>query len=150
MSYSSVVLEPAVSAAIVAEMRRAKGTETGGVLVGYTRECELIACAASGPGPRAELSRHKVMVDGEFAAKFCQQMFERTDGRCDYIGDWHCHLSCLVIPSELDHNAMRIMAEFPSSPTRHPVSVIRAKWSGRTKAYRYDERLVRVPLIVDE
>jgi integrative and conjugative element protein (TIGR02256 family) len=150
MSYTSVFVRAAAMKSICAEMRKAIFTETGGALVGYLDRAVLIVTAASGPGPRGRFSCSQVMIDGAYAAKFCQRAFRESGGRIDYVGDWHCHLSWVVRPSVLDHIAMKTMAEFTQSNTRHPVSLIRAQWSRRMKAFRYDEKLVPIPHSVEE
>jgi integrative and conjugative element protein (TIGR02256 family) len=150
MSYRSVFVRAAAMKTITAEMRKAMFTETGGALVGYLDRAVLVVTAASGPGPRGRLSYTRVMIDGVHAAQFCQRAFRESGGRIDYVGDWHCHLSCVVRPSVLDRVAMKTMVEFEQSNTRHPVSLIRARWSRRMKAFRYDGKLVPIPHSVEK
>ena len=148
MSIARVVcLAPAVDA-VRAEMRRVRFKETGGPLVGYAIGDTLTVTAAGGPGPRAQLSALYVKIDGAAAAGFCAAEYKKTRGASDYIGDWHCHLSCVIRPSDLDLGAMAEMAEWEGSPTRNPISLIWCKWKLRIcRAFIYEEgRLRAIPL----
>jgi integrative and conjugative element protein (TIGR02256 family) len=139
-----------------AESKKARGTETGGPLVGYvTAENVLIAVDAAGPGPRAILKRYSVTIDGEYAQRFCDIASNMSDGHIDYVGDWHRHTGISLKPSPLDIYAMKIMAEFSYSPTHFPVSLIYRKWPEALVLYVWDGSgtLRRIPqskvLLVD-
>ncbi len=126
------------------EMKRASCTETGGVLVGYSEGDSLVVTAASGPGPRAKLRLFSVTIDGKHAQQFCDRVSQESDGKIDYLGDWHCHFAFSITPSTDDHRAMEIMAEFEDSPTKTPISLIWAKYCGKFVTYVYtEERLLK-------
>lgn len=121
-----------------AESKRARGTETGGPLVGYvTPENVLIIVDAAGPGPRAVLKRYSVTIDGEYAQRFCDAAGNMSDGRVDYVGV-HRHTGISLRPSPHDVYAMKIMAEFTYSPTKFPVSLIYRKWPEALVLYVWD------------
>lgn len=133
-----VVVENRVFSTTSREMRKARMTETGGPLVGHLDGHHLLVTGASGPGPRADLRLRSVEIDGAHAERFCASVRRKTNGVDDYIGDWHCHVGYSLRPSRLDYEAMKTMAEFPSSPTLTPVSLIWSKWSAKVSAYVYD------------
>ena len=110
-----VIIDEGVFSIVKREMRRARLTETGGALVGHHQGHYVVVTSASGPGPKAELRMHSVMIDGAHAERFCSKARRKSKGTEDYIGDWHCHLGYSLKPSKLDYNAMKTMAEFSSA-----------------------------------
>lgn len=138
--FKAIVIQSAALETVTREMLKAAGTETGGALTGHIHNDELVVTAASGPGPRAKLEKYSVLIDGEHAERFCNQVRRKSFGEDDYVGDWHCHLANSLKPSDMDHRAMQTMAEFGFSPPRQPISVIWSKPSGRARGYYYDRR----------
>ena len=120
------------------EMQTARLTETGGALVGYPEGDTLHITAASGPGPKAVLRLFSVEIDGAFAQKFCDAELRKSDGTVDYVGDWHCHPSLSIKPSNQDYNAMKIMSDFTGSPTRTPVTLICSRLTSRFSIYVFN------------
>jgi integrative and conjugative element protein (TIGR02256 family) len=139
MEFNRVILSAKCLSVIKNESRKARGTETGGPLVGYIAEGFLLVVAdASGPGPRGRLERYSVTIDGEHAQKFCDQINQESEGLIDYVGDWHKHTGISLRPSNHDVSAMKIMADFELSPTRHPISLIYRKWPQALQIYVWD------------
>jgi integrative and conjugative element protein (TIGR02256 family) len=110
----------------------------------------LIVTNATGPGPKARLEPYSVTIDGEHAQKFCDRMHSLSDGRVDYVGDWHRHPGLSLNPSEHDVSAMRTMAGFKFSPTKHPISLIYRKCPEKFKVYVWDgsDALSKIPAII--
>jgi len=139
MEFSSIILLPKCLSVIRSESRKAKCAETGGPLVGYiAKDGALVVTDAAGPGPKALLGPFSVTIDGEHAQKFCDRILSESDGRIDYVGDWHKHPGLSLRPSEHDVSAMKTMANFKYSPTRHPISVIYRCWPQGLQAYVWD------------
>jgi integrative and conjugative element protein (TIGR02256 family) len=114
----------------------ARCIETGGPLVGYVaKDGALVVVDADGPGPKAKLARYSVTIDGEHAQKFCDQASRDSNGRIDYVGDWHKHPGISLRPSEHDIFAMKTMANFKFSPTKHPISLIFRRLPEAWQAY---------------
>ena len=114
-----------VLAVIRAEVRLSPKTETGGALVGYlAREGTLVITNACGPGPRADLGRTSVMIDGQHAAAFCTRMYKDSGGRLDYVGDWHRHPAFSLAASEQDIEAMLTIQKAGCCSVPYPVSAI--------------------------
>ena len=132
------------------EMKKVWKTETGGVLVGALADGVLSVAAASGPGPRAERRMCSVLIDGVHAGQFCRAASRESQGRIDYVGDWHCHLAVSIKPSAMDLSAMQTMADFAGSPTRTPLTLIFSRYTGKFKAYLFAEerRLCELPCSV--
>jgi integrative and conjugative element protein (TIGR02256 family) len=125
MIYRHVFIVQSVLTTIRREVRRARFTETGGPMVGYVSEDRaLVVTHAAGPGPRAKLSTFSVLIDGSHAQQFCERISRRTDGRIDYVGDWHRHLGWSLNASNDDRRAMREMAAFEYCPITNPASLI--------------------------
>jgi integrative and conjugative element protein (TIGR02256 family) len=139
MDFSSVMVLSKCLSIIRVESCKAQGTETGGPLVGYVAKAGiLIVTGATGPGPKARLERYSVTIDGEHAQRFCDQIRRESDGSIDYIGDWHKHTGISLKPSGQDVAAMKIMAEFEFSPTKHPISLIYRRWPEALQPYVWD------------
>lgn len=128
MIYRHIFIVQSVLTMIRKEVRRARFTETGGPLAGYVSEDrDIVVTHAAGPGPRAKLSPFSVMIDGKHAQQFCDKVNRRTEGRIDYVGDWHRHLGWSLKASTDDLLAMREMAAFEYCPIVNPISLIYRK-----------------------
>jgi integrative and conjugative element protein (TIGR02256 family) len=141
---NKVVLSPAALRQIRAEIRRVKRAETGGALVGEVLNGIVRVTAASGPGPQAKLKFTSILIDGNHATSFCDREFDQSNGRIDYVGDWHCHPGWSLAPSSRDNHAMKEMAEHTPALDYLPVSLIFARWSRRWKAFQYRGSLVEI------
>lgn len=139
MEFDRIILSPKSLFVIKAESRKARCVETGGPLVGYVaKDGALIVTDAAGPGPNAKMERYSVTIDGTHAQKFCDQCRNESDGLIDYVGDWHKHPGFSLRPSEHDIFAIKTMAIFEHSPTKHPISLIYRRWPQALQAYVWD------------
>jgi integrative and conjugative element protein (TIGR02256 family) len=139
MRFHRVILLPQCLSVIRAESHKARGVETGGPLVGYVgNDGALVVADATGPGPRARLEHYSVTIDGKYAQEFCDRVNRESNGHIDYVGDWHKHPGFSLRPSEHDVDAMKTMAQFPFSPTRHPISLIYRMWPRSLRVYVWD------------
>lgn len=126
MIYRHVFIARSVLATFRREVQRVLYyKETGGPLVGYiSADGALVVTHAGGPGPRAEHRQRSVLIDGAYAQKFCDKIHRESDGRLDYVGDWHNHPGLSLSPSSHDVEAMKTMADFDYCPVEHPISII--------------------------
>jgi integrative and conjugative element protein (TIGR02256 family) len=139
MEFNRAILSAKCLAVIRTESGKARDTETGGPLVGYvSKDGTMVVADAGAPGPRAKLERYSVTIDGEHAQRFCGQINRESEGLMDYVGDWHKHTGISLRPSKQDVSAMKIMADFEFSPTRHPISLIYRKWPQALQIYVWD------------
>lgn len=139
MDFNRIILLPKCLSVFRAESRKARCVETGGPLVGYvTDDGGLVVADAAGPGPKATLERFSVTIDGAYAQKFCDKICRDSQGQVDYIGDWHRHPGISLRPSEHDISAIKKMANFKFSPTKHPISLIYRRWPQAFQVYVWD------------
>jgi len=152
MKFNRVILLPKCLSVIRTESRKVRRSETGGPLVGYVAQNGvLIVVDADGPGPKAKLERYSVTIDGEHAQKFCDRSNRESGGCIDYVGDWHKHTGFSLSPSGQDVFAMKTMANFKFSPTKHPISLIYRSWPQAFQVYVWDGSgsLVKILSTVD-
>jgi integrative and conjugative element protein (TIGR02256 family) len=137
MIYREIIFLRAVLDTIRAEVKRAPRTETGGALVGYlTSDNALFVTHASGPGPRAELRRTSVLIDGEYASGFCDKLFREYGGRVDYVGDWHRHPTFSPLRASVqDLDAMLTIKESNCCSVPFPITAIFRSTPERIVAY---------------
>jgi len=66
--------------------------ETGGVLMGYRSETgDYVVTHIVGPGLNAKHFPYKFLPDHEYQIKAIQDIFNETNHKSDYLGDWHTH-----------------------------------------------------------
>jgi integrative and conjugative element protein (TIGR02256 family) len=136
MRYRHVFIGKSALDTIRSEVQRTKLTETGGPLVGYiSNDGALVVTHANGPGPRAELEFRSVLIDGVAAQQFCDNLARLSDGKLDYVGDWHCHPGFSLLPSDQDLEAMKLIANAPNWSIKNPVSLIYRRWPERYCVY---------------
>ena len=137
-------------ASLVEEMRaeseRRLPNETGGVLVGHTdSEGRTRITAVVGPGPRAVHSRNLFQRDGEYAQAEVDRLHRESEGRDDYVGEWHSHPQS-VPASGMDRASMAWIGRNERYHRTIPVLVIMQRTrSGtwRPLTYRWVEGRLR-------
>ena len=146
--YDCILMVRSVLDSIRAEVKSAGRVETGGPMVGYeSEENRLVVTHVCGPGPRAVLNRTSVVIDGQHAHAFCSQLFRESNGRLDYVGDWHRHPGWSLAASEQDLEAMLTIAHAKCCSTKYPASAIyRLRPEGIATYVLYDRRLKPVRL----
>lgn len=143
-----VILDSAYSK-MISIMRRRLFVETGGPLVGFCKNAKRVEIVdLTGPGPKSMQGIFGVEIDGEHSQNFCDQVYKKSDGAYDYIGDWHCHPSFSVTPSQPDREAISLMASVDGIIDT-PVSIILSRFSKKMNCYIWDRSdLVRVKVRV--
>lgn len=128
--------------------KKAKRLEVGGPMVGYTTdENELVITDVAGPGLNGKCMPFNVTVDGEHSQRFCDLAYRDSGGKLDFVGDWHCHPSICIRPSEGDRQAMKLLAETPGL-VPNPVSLIYSSFLRVFRIYEWvdpAQRLIVVP-----
>jgi integrative and conjugative element protein (TIGR02256 family) len=86
------------------ESARASRTETGGVLAGHgdLMKGEAQVTHASKPGPKARRTMFSFSRDTKYCQKFLDEIAANSDGRIDYVGEWHKHHEESPTPSSRD------------------------------------------------
>jgi integrative and conjugative element protein (TIGR02256 family) len=148
MEFNRVIILPKCLSVIKTESRKSWCVETGGPLVGRLEEGKvLVVTDAAGPGPKAMLEPYSVTIDGAHAQKFCDKVSRESQGQIDYVGDWHKHPGISLSPSSHDIIAIKTMANFEYSPTKHPISLIYRRWPMAWQVYIWDGSglLIKIP-----
>ena len=140
MMYRHVFLTASAIQAIQDETRQTVWVETGGAFAGYvSAENALVVTHASGPGPRAIRRPWSITVDGAYTTAYCNQIYDASDGRLDYIGDWHLHLGWSTAYSNGDLDAMRTIAASGACAAPSPVSLIYSRRLDALVVYGYPD-----------
>jgi len=148
MSLKRASIGPSALGKIRALVRSSGTRETGGPMVGFvTDEHELVIADVAGPGQNGKCMPFNVTVDGEHSQRFCDLAYRNSGGKFDFVGDWHCHPSICIRPSEGDRQAMKLLADTPGL-VPNPVSLIYSSFLRVFRIYEWVEpaqRLIVVP-----
>lgn len=144
----SLVLPDAIVEAMRFECEGGLPNETGGVLVGYVDAAgRTVITAIVGPGPRAFRTPSRFRRDGEYAQREVDLLHRQSDGRDDYVGEWHSH-PAPVGPSGIDRGSMEWIGENERYRREQPFLIIMQRtrlrfW--RPLTYRWiGERLTEI------
>ena len=120
------ILSEALKVKIETESARSKFTETGGVIAGTGSIAtgKIQITHASLPGPKAQASRYTFNRDSVFCQNFLDKLASNSNGRIDYLGEWHKHFEITPIPSYKDKNALFEIAESPYYHVNQPLLLI--------------------------
>jgi integrative and conjugative element protein (TIGR02256 family) len=123
--------------------------ETGGCLAGYyARGTEdVVVTHAIGPGPRALHRRTEFVADRAFHDEVLALLWEGSQGKIRYIGDWHTHPGGSPQLSSLDRAFMRHAAKSQDAFLKYsPVAIVYGELTAvRFWSYRRARRLLGIP-----
>jgi integrative and conjugative element protein (TIGR02256 family) len=120
-----VVIDPAVRAALAGHTRSSPGKETGGILLGHLVDAATLRITrASPPGPRAIHLRLAFSRDTRFLQRYLDDVYDRTAGHEDYVGEWHVHPALDAPPSYVDRRSLWRIARRRNYATDNPVLLI--------------------------
>ena len=105
-----------VAAEMVREAKHFLPLETGGILLGWRHNGDLIVMGIIGPGPLAKHKRRSFRPDHGWQMGELQQAFEASAGDLDYLGDWHTHPDGPALMSAADRRTLRRIVRTVSSP----------------------------------
>lgn len=74
--------------------------ETGGILLGHTRDQTTTVVVAGGPGPNALRTPDRFSRDRAYAETLADQAWR--DQGAEWVGEWHTHPAGSPIPSDVD------------------------------------------------
>lgn len=146
MSFVKIKITNSALEKLRAFVRTAGKFEIGGPMVGFMAEDGMIVVDLEGPGKKGKCAAFTVTIDGDHSKEFCDAAFRESRGLLDYVGDWHCHPSICLRPSQGDHQAMEILADSPGL-TSNPISLIYGSIFGRFKIYKWDDLRRRLVVI---
>lgn len=141
--YERVIINAGVRSALSAHVSAEPLRETGGILLGFeVDERTLRVTAVSPPGPRALKMPRFFRRDTKFLQRWLEHRYELSDGRDDYVGEWHVHHALDAPPSSVDRNALWRIARKSNYPTSTPLLIIVEDVPGkrRLRGYRFGEK----------
>jgi integrative and conjugative element protein (TIGR02256 family) len=84
--------------------------ETGGILMGYWAESDVVITDAIGPGPKAVHYAVGFLPDAEYHEKEVARIYKQSDRTSTYLGDWHTHPYGSTRLSRRDRRTMKRIA----------------------------------------
>jgi len=151
MMYRHVFVLQTALDSIRREARRFLCRETGGPLTGYVSlDNAIVVTHSAGPGRKGVRRPFSVTISGKAAQAFCDDVYRKSNGSFDYVGDWHSHLGYSPGYSGADVEAMMVMAAFVHCPGRNPISLIYGRYSDLFGVYVLgdDAQFHQVPVSV--
>ena len=108
------------------ESRRFRLKESGGVLLGYrTKRNDYVVTHSSGPGPKAVHGLFSFRPDTKYFQEKLDEIFEATEGRITYLGEWHTHpIWSKPKPSYVDIETMEMISTTECFRTENPLLFI--------------------------
>lgn len=97
-----LVVIPAVSEKLDWYMQRTDSSEVGGILLGYLFEDRIEIIQAVGPSPLDRAGPHEFVRSKEGAQLLINGAWRKSDGRLNYVGEWHSHAEINPSPSPQD------------------------------------------------
>lgn len=87
--------------------------ESGGILIGRVLDCNssIIVDHASQPMESDVQTRHRFIRKAAEHQEFFNQIWESSEGRCFYFGEWHTHPETHPTPSAIDKREWRKLLE---------------------------------------
>jgi integrative and conjugative element protein (TIGR02256 family) len=116
-------LDPAAVRAMERCARRRPLLDTGGALFGYRNEEDVVAIAATGPGP-GRRSRHAFTADHDHTQRLIDAFYEASNGTLGYLGGWHTHPLGGTAASPRDMATLLDLAKQPEVRLKRPVILI--------------------------
>lgn len=129
----------AAEALMKKEIAKRSYVETGGMLIGYKSEGQVVVTHTTGPGPKAKHSLFNFQRDVDYCNEQLEFYFHRSNGVLTYIGEWHTHPMWFLSPSKQDDNEMFGIAETKSYKNPSPLLIIarKAKSGIERSAFHY-------------
>jgi len=107
------------------EVKKSGEVETGGILIGFeTEDKDIIVLQASGPGPKAVMTKTIFEKDIEYCQQHLEEASREFGIRGLYVGEWHFHPFGTNHPSPLDIKSMFGIAHQENYATDKPIMII--------------------------
>ncbi len=98
--------------------------ETGGVLIGYLVEKEIVIVDIVGPGPRAHHALDAFLPDDEWQEKEIAKIYHNSGFQHTYLGDWHTHPGGHHKLSSKDKRTLKLIANYKDARISSPIMAI--------------------------
>lgn len=109
---------------LVAEANHKAPDETGGVLLGVYSQQQAVVTHIVGPGPNAQHSRLAFCPDYDYQDEQIGRIYDQTNRRIDYLGDWHTHPGGAAYLSRRDKLTLRRIAADVDARCPCPIMLI--------------------------
>ena len=97
------------------EVQRAKGIETGGILIGvFLKSGDVLVTHATSPGPKAIKRTNLFQKDISYTTQVFNVLSLKYS--VDYLGEWHKHPNTYIDYSFMDKKSMVEITEANSRP----------------------------------
>jgi integrative and conjugative element protein (TIGR02256 family) len=106
------------------EAARRDPHETGGVLLGYWADAEVVVADIVGPGPDALHGPMRFVPDTEYQEVEIARRYEASGRVVTYLGDWHTHPRGPGGISRLDLRTLHTIAREPAARAPVPVMLV--------------------------
>jgi integrative and conjugative element protein (TIGR02256 family) len=141
------------------EARHKRFVETGGPLFGFEADDgSVVVVRVFGPGPHAKHRPWKYVPDREATQETINRVFAESEGRFDYVGEWHSHPRGRAHPSGGDLKSIFEIASQPAVDLPEPLILIQATKPfhrhveiGELAAYRWNlilETVIPLELVI--
>ncbi len=85
--------------------------ETGGVLLGWWENETLIVSNATNAGPNAIHENFYFQADSNYIDMIIDMEYANSNGKVNYVGEWHTHPQVSPQPSKVDLNSLDEIVE---------------------------------------
>jgi integrative and conjugative element protein (TIGR02256 family) len=109
---------------LITEAERRYPNETGGLLIGYSTNDDVIITAVTTPGPYAHHTSTQYVPDAEHDQEQVAKHYEESGRLHTYLGDWHTHPDAVPYLSPTDANTLRRIASTPTARQLRPLMCI--------------------------
>ncbi len=109
---------------LIDEAQGAAPSETGGMLLGYDGRAEPVVMNVIGPGPRAIHESCRFVPDHEYQVARIEQLYNDSNRRLQYLGDWHTHPKVRAFLSEQDRITMKLIASCKEARCAQPIMLV--------------------------
>ena len=123
---------PRLAAELIhAEAQNKFPLETGGILMGYWAEADVVITHAVGPGPNATHGKISFIPDAQYQEGEVARIYEESGRLSTYLGDWHTHPRGSTRMSRRDRRTLRRIAS--STEARCPKPLMALCAGGKKK-----------------
>lgn len=147
MAQWQFIISPNALSLISMESRARYPKETGGILIGWQDGNIFSIEIAIGPGPKAVHKRNSFTRDGDFSQVQLDRIVTETQGRCDYLGEWHSHPKKMG-PSIKDISSLKKVKTDSSYNISNPILglyIFQTRvWDFNCYTFQNDDELVNI------
>lgn len=117
--------------------------ETGGCLIGYHKNSEVIITDIIGPGLDAIHKPFYFEGHTDWQKIKMDELFNASDGCLRYLGDWHSHPNGPTHASPLDMETLKLIRDYPEALTPMPLMFIIGENFSRFEVWELADDMLR-------